>query len=263
MPSFMDFLGSFFSKTPVPAKAPAVPPVGPTPAPVALPAAHAPKPDPMVFQWPAKQGVGITVDHLVRMGASPANAAKYCKAFNDVCERFGINTRARICAFIAQTFHESSCLRVVRENLNYTAKNCMDFWPKSFPTDASTVGYTMNPQALANKMYGGKNGNTQPGDGWRYSGRGVIQITFRGNYEPCGVALGLDLVNHPELLELPEHAVASAGWFWTDNKLNAVADGDNEAAVIRATEIINGRHNGLDNRMALWRKAKVVFASFK
>jgi len=224
---------------------------------VVAPPAEAPKPAPA-------QGVGITVEHLTAMGASLANAQKYVAHLNEACAKFGINTRSRICHFIAQTFHESGNLRVVRENLNYTAANCMKVWPRVFPTVESTVGFTKNPAALANKMYGGRVGNKEPGDGWKYSGRGLIQVTFRGNYEPCGKFLGIDLVNHPELLEEPRWAALSAGWFWGEHAhCNAMADIDTLEAVKVITKKVNGGYTNLAEREKHWKLAKKVFADLK
>jgi len=272
MASFIDFLSAIFSKSPAQAPQPAAsaPTAEPIPAPQTAPVVLTPAP--VVFAPPVpvaaplapSRGVGITIAHLVAMGASPANAAKYCKAYNDACERYDITSQARICAFVSQTFEESGCLSRTRENLNYTIENLMTVWPHSFPNAQSTAGYVMNPEALANKQYGRRDDNTQPGDGWKYSGRGVIQITFRDNYEPCGKSLGIDLVNHPELLEQPEYAVMSAGWYWRDQAhCNELADGDSVEAMTEITRKINGGLTRLTLRLDLWRKAKSVFAEFK
>jgi len=144
-----------------------------------------------------------------------------------------INTPARIAAFLAQVGHESGQLRYVRE-----------LWG---PTPAQ-------------RGYEGRSdlGNTQPGDGKRYLGRGLIQITGRANYRACGIALGLDLEAQPELLETPAHATASAAWFWLNNGLNRFADQDSDAAFAQLTRRINGGTNGLDDRRALWLRARAV-----
>ncbi|MCO5413698.1 glycoside hydrolase family 19 protein [Ralstonia mojiangensis] len=144
-----------------------------------------------------------------------------------------INTTARIAAFLAQVGHESGQLRYVRE-----------LWG---PT-------------LAQRGYEGRAdlGNTQPGDGKRFLGRGLIQITGRANYRACGIALGLDLEAQPELLETPAHATASAAWFWLNNGLNRFADQDSDAAFVQLTRRVNGGTNGLDDRRALWLRARAV-----
>jgi putative chitinase len=245
--------------------APAAQPVAPQPSPqpqTPQPTAQAAAPvAPAVALVKPAAGVGITVAHLTGMGAKLANAEKYVVHLNEACVKFDINTRSRICHFIAQVYQESGNLRVVREDLNYTAKNCMDVWPSTFPTVESTVGYTMNPAALANKKYGGKNGNTAPGDGWKYSGRGLIQVTFLGNYRPCGKFLGIDLVSHPELLEEPKWAAMSAGWFFGKHaNCNPLADRDNLETVRLITKKVNGGSNHLEQREDHWKRAQIVFA---
>jgi putative chitinase len=143
-------------------------------------------------------------------------------------QEFEINTSARQAAFLAQVGHESGQLRYVREL-------------------ASGVAYEGRADL----------GNTQPGDGRRYKGRGLIQITGRKNYEACGEALGLDLIGQPELLEQPVNACRSAGWFWQAHGLNELADAGDQ---VRVTRHVNGGVNGLADRLALYEKAKEVLA---
>lgn len=140
---------------------------------------------------------------------------------------FGIDTPQRKAAFLAQLAHESGSLKYVREIADGSA-------------------------------YEGRAdlGNTQPGDGPRYKGRGLIQITGRANYLSCGIALGLSLVDHPELLEEPLNASRSAGWFWQTKNLNKYADRNMFATI---TKIINGGYNGLDDRIARWLEARQGF----
>ncbi|MGM3277899.1 glycoside hydrolase family 19 protein [Ralstonia sp. 24A2] len=146
-----------------------------------------------------------------------------------------INTPARIAAFLAQVGHESGQLRYVRE-----------LWG---PTPAQR-GYEGRADL----------GNTQPGDGKRFLGRGLIQVTGRANYRACGIALGLDLEAQPELLEQPVHAAASAAWFWLRAGLNRFADQDTDAAFVELTRRINGGASGIDDRRALWSRARAVLA---
>ena len=114
-----------------------------------------------------------------------------------------------------------------------------------------------NPEQIANIAYGKRMGNTAPGDGWEYRGRGLIQITGRANYMACGEALGLDLIAHPELLEKPQHACMSAAWFWATNALNTLADAGKFDAI---TQRINGGQNGAADRQALYAMALRVLA---
>ncbi len=157
-------------------------------------------------------------------------AGVFVSALNTAMQHYQIVGDKRAAAFIAQIGHESGQLRYVREIWGPTA---------------------------AQRGYEGREdlGNTVPGDGRKYCGRGLIQITGRANYAKCGEALGLDLNNHPELLELPQHAAMSAAWFWKQRGLNDLADRDEFNTITRR---INGGLNGLENRLALWKKAQAV-----
>jgi len=161
-----------------------------------------------------------------------AKAGVFAPALNTAMQHYQIVGVKRVAAFIAQTGHESGQLRWVRE-----------IWG---PTDAQR-GYEGRKDL----------GNTLAGDGRKYCGRGLIQITGRANYAACGEALGLDLINHPELLELPQHAAMSAAWFWKQKGLNDLADRDQFNTITRR---INGGLNGLADRIALWEKARAVLA---
>lgn len=159
-------------------------------------------------------------------------AGVFVSALNTAMQHYQIVGDKRAAAFIAQIGHESGQLRYVREIWGPTA---------------------------AQRGYEGREdlGNTVPGDGRKYCGRGLIQITGRANYAKCGEALGLDLINHPEQLELPQHAAMSAAWFWKQRGLNDLADRDEFNTITRR---INGGLNGLEDRLALWKKAQAVLA---
>lgn len=161
-------------------------------------------------------------------------ADQYTEPLNAALAEFEINTPARRAAFLAQIGHESGDLRYWRE-----------IWG---PTPAQ-------------KRYEFRQdlGNTQPGDGYLFRGRGPIQVTGRANYERVGKRLGLDLVTHPELLELPEEGFRAAGLFWKDAGLNEIADSDNEAAFKLITRKINGGLNGWEDRLDRWHRARRVF----
>ena len=133
----------------------------------------------------------------------------------------------------------------------------MRVWPSRFPDLPTAMKYAHNPEAIANKVYGGRMGNgpEETGDGWKYHGRGLIQLTGKENYDNCGKAIGVDLINQPGLLAQPDGAVMSAGWFWNKKGLNALADaGDYETM----TKRINGGLIGLDDRKAKIAKALQV-----
>lgn len=203
--------------------------------------------------------INITVDQLIKLGANPINANRYCKYLNDACLKYEINTNARVCSFLAQIFEETGCLSITKENLNYsTYQRLMAVWPSRFPNVTSTVGFVNNPVNLANKVYGGRGGNSLT-EGSKYIGRGFIQITFKDMYLKCGTALGIDLINHPELLELPQYCALSSCWYWFQANCNKVSDGDNLDAVKAVTKIVNGGYGNLDTRISYWNKAKLIW----
>jgi putative chitinase len=171
----------------------------------------------------------VTLEQLVAiMPYSRSHADQFIDALNQAMDEFEINTPDRMASFLAQIGHESAQLRYVKELASGAAYE----WRKDL-------------------------GNTQEGDGIRFKGRGLIQITGRTNYEQCGKALGLDLIAHPELLEQPVNASRSAGWFWKTHGLNELADAGDQAKITRR---INGGTNGLADRMELFEKAKKVLA---
>lgn len=179
--------------------------------------------------------------------------------------RYGINTPLRRAHFLAQLDHESAGFTRTRENLNYAADALVKLFPRRVTAElAAKIGRTpsqpANQEAIANAIYGGewgaKNlGNTEPGDGAKFIGRGYIQITGRANYAACSrdvFGSGM-LLNAPQLLESAQNAALSAGWFWQSRGLNAMADADD---LERVTRTINGGTNGLDHRRALLAKYK-------
>lgn len=201
----------------------------------------------------------ITSQQLLQIfpNAGPV-AGVFVSALNDAMARFKIQGPLRVAAFLAQVGHESGQLRTLVENLNYSAEGLIRTWPKRFNlVTASAVA--RKPEQIANIVYASRlgNGPAVTGDGWRYRGRGLIQITGWVNYQACGSALGLDLIAHPELLEQPEHAAMSAAWFWSVNGLNELADAGQFDKVTRK---INGGLNGQAERVALHNRAAMAFA---
>ena len=181
-------------------------------------------------------------------------AGVFVPALNVAMNKFAIVTRLRIAAFIAQVGHESGQLTRLVENLNYSAEGLMKTWPSRFDLVRATAA-ARKPEQIANIAYGGRMGNTAPGDGWKYRGRGLIQATGKTNYVACGDALGVGLINHPELLEQPQYAALSAAWYWSVNGLNTLADAGDLAKITRR---INGGLNGQADRQALYDKALKV-----
>lgn len=165
----------------------------------------------------------------------------------------GIETPRRVATFLATLATETGGFRALSENLNYTSvAQIRKTWPKRFPTDASAKPFVRNPEALANKVYGGRLGNTEPGDGWRFRGGGFIQNTGRANYRAAGHE------NDPETLRTPGPGFAAAVTFWADNGLNALADRDDPKAVRKR---VNGGLIGFDDFAAYLHKAKRIFVA--
>lgn len=199
----------------------------------------------------------VTLDQLIRiMPHAKPRAARFIDPLNAAMSEFGITKERRIEMFLPQLAHESGELASMVENLNYSAKGLMSTWPKRF-NEARAQQYARDPVRIANTVYANRmgNGDEASGDGWRYRGRGGFQVTGKHNYIACMMALGIDCVERPELLELPEHAMRSAAWFWKAHGLNEVADtGDFK----KTTRIINGGSIGERERMGLWTVAMEV-----
>jgi putative chitinase len=163
----------------------------------------------------------------------------------------------RQASFIGQCAHESGNFRTLEENLRYSATALMRVWSSRFPSLDVAEKYANNPEKIANKVYSGRMGNTEEGDGWKYRGRGLIGITGKETYANCGTALGIDLVGNPALLIEPRYAALSAGWFWNKKGLNALAD---SLDIETMTKRINGGLIGLDDRKAKINKALSILA---
>lgn len=191
----------------------------------------------------------MTEQQLVTLGIDP----KWLEWLNFTCRKYEIVTHIRQAHFVAQLSHESNWFRYLEENLNYSAQGLISIWGSRFPDLATAQQYARNPQKIANKVYGGRMGNTEEGDGWKFHGRGLIQLTGRENYKRCGDALGIDLTADPELLLTEKYACLSAGWFWNRKALNELADVNKYEEI---TKRINGGMTGLMDRIY---KTKKVF----
>jgi putative chitinase len=205
----------------------------------------------------------ITADDLDRAvpQARYEDVAKYAPYLEEGLETFAIDTPARIAAFIAQLAHESGDFLRVDENLNYSWQALRATWPARFPSDAFAQGYHRQPEKIADHVYAGRlgNGDEASGDGWKFRGRGLIQVTFRGNYAGYAKEIGdASVMADPSQLAQPRHAALSACWFWSANKLNILADLGTEVAFNDISFKINGGWNGKADRLENWAQAKAV-----
>ena len=199
--------------------------------------------------------MSVTAQLLLQIlpNAGPV-AGVFVPVLNAAMSQYQIVGTKRIAAFIAQVGHESGHLTRLVENLNYSADALCRNWPSRFSVELASA-VARKPEQIANIAYGNRMGNTAPGDGWKYRGRGLIQITGKNNYGVCGEALGLDLIEQPELLEKPQHACISAAWFWATKGLSTLAD---EGKFETITRRINGGLNGLADRQMLYVRALKV-----
>lgn len=174
-------------------------------------------------------------------------------------EEFGIDSPARMAGFLAQCAHESANFSAVRENLNYSADGLNRVFPKYFRNAGRNAQeYHRQPEKIANVVYANRmgNGDEMSGDGWRFRGRGLIQLTGKNNYTAASEDLEIDLLESPEYLETPEGAARSAAWFWWKNGLNAFADKND---IVGMTKRINGGTIGLEDRKKHYFHALEVF----
>jgi putative chitinase len=171
----------------------------------------------------------------------------YVGPIRKACARFEINTIRRVAAFIAQQAHESAGFTKFSEDLSYTAKRLTEVWPGRFPSIAAAQPYARNPEKLANKVYGGRmsNGPESSGDGWRFRGRGPLQLTGRDNWTRFAKAMGMKLEEALAYGSTPEGGVMAAAWFWESNDINRLAD---TPGVADESKRINGGSTGLADR---------------
>jgi putative chitinase len=174
-------------------------------------------------------------------------AQAYVPHMTTVLPNFGIDTPLRKAHFLSQVAHESGGLKYSKENLNYSAKALRSVFGKYFKTNEIAEQYARKPEKIANRVYANRmgNGDEQSGDGWKYRGRGLIQLTGKHNYESFAHDHGVDCVNNPDLILDPEIALMSACWFWKKRKINRFADADD---IHMVTKRINGGTNGLHDR---------------
>lgn len=203
------------------------------------------KADPIEYEITAKQKQepvmikNAVTDRVIR-AAMPRIKDDWLRPIKSAFLAKGL-TGSEACLLIAHIGHESSDLARLVENMNYSADRLMVVWPSRFKTIERAMMYERNAEKLANEVYGSRMGNTDPGDGWRFRGRGPIQITGRNNYNKCGRAIGRDLLTYPDILATDKSAgIESAIWYWQTQVRHHDIEG--------STRDINGGLNGLDDR---------------
>lgn len=204
----------------------------------------------------------ITSDTLRKIYPQSKSIARYCEALHQAMAECGIDTAARARAFLAQVGHESAQLNRIEENLNYSAQALRKVFPKYFRTPQEASSYAHHPERIANRVYANRigNGGEESGDGWKFRGRGLIQITGRDNYVAMSALMGKDLTVWPDALLMPLDACRSAALWWKAKGLNVLADrlsGAGERKIFGAiTKCVNGGLNGIEDRWEIYQRAK-------
>ena len=199
----------------------------------------------------------ISLNQLNQILPNNPSIDNWHAALVQILPDYEINTSERIAAFLAQCAHESGGFKALKENLNYKAASLQKVFPKYFPSEELAEQYAHNQPAIANRVYANRmgNGDETSGDGYRYCGRGLIQLTGHDNYQAFAESLEGDIADVPEYLATFEGAVQSACWFWESNGLNALADAGDIKAM---TKRINGGYIGLEDRIKHYNHALEV-----
>ena len=214
----------------------------------------------------------LTLEQLIQgTGCSNKVAEVWLPYFNSIPKNFGIDTPLRMAAFLAQVGHESAGLSRLEEGLNYSAEGLANTWPKRYAQTAQNGLYAKNsvgrylpstlaiqiarkPVLIASNTYANRmgNGSVESQEGWKYRGRGILQITGKSNYAELTLNTGIDFISNPDLLKEPAYALISACFFWKSNNLNVLAD---KKDIVSLSKAINGGIIGLEHRKALYEKA--------
>ena len=196
----------------------------------------------------------FTEGHLAQLIPGNPYVPQWYAALNMILPDYGINTVPRVAAFVAQCAHESGNFRLLQENLNYRAESLMKVWPSRFPNIEIARQYAQKPEAIANRAYCDRMGNgpESSGDGWRYAGKGLIQLTGKDNYSRFAESIETPVEEVAEYLTTFEGAVQSACWFWEVNNLNQWADAGD---IVTLTKRINGGTIGLEDRQKHYQHA--------
>lgn len=198
----------------------------------------------------------LTLEHVQALLKGNKEVEAWHKAMVNVLPKYKIDTPERIAGFIAQCAHESNNFTVLEENLNYSAEGLNKIFPKYFvKAGRDAAKFARKPEQIANVVYGGRMGNTQPGDGWLFRGRGVIQLTGRDNYTAFGMTLNKSAEQVVEYVQTKQGAIESACWYWNSRNINKTADAGD---IVAMTKLINGGTIGLEDRKKHYNHALAV-----
>jgi len=202
----------------------------------------------------------FTKDQLQAMIPKNSYVKNWFDALNSILPEYDINTPQRVAAFLAQCAHESGGFVFLKENLNYKAASLRKVFPKYFPDDAIAAAYANKPEMIANRVYANRMGNgpEESGDGFRYCGRGLIQLTGKDNYTFFAASIDVPVEEASEYLQTFEGAVQSACFFWDQNNLNQWAD---KGDILTLTKRINGGTIGLEDRIKHYEHALHIFGA--
>ena len=201
----------------------------------------------------------FTVDQLQQLIPQNQHVEHWHEALSKILPDYEIDTPQRVASFLAQCAHESGGFNFIQENLNYKAESLCRVWPKYFNAGNAT-DYAHNPEKIANRAYANRMGNgpEESGDGWKYCGRGLIQLTGKQNYSKFAESIDTPLEEVTEFMQTFEGCVQSACWFWEANNLNQYADSGD---ILTMTKRINGGTLGLDDRTKHYQHALHIFGA--
>jgi len=207
-----------------------------------------------LFKRKTKNNQMFTIEQLKQMVPGNSNISEWYDSLIEFLPQYDITTPNRIAGFIAQCGHESANFKTLRENLNYRWESLRKVFPKYFPTDELAKQYERKAEKIANRVYANRmgNGDEFSGDGWKYAGKGLIQLTGKNNYTLFARSINMPLEEVSDYLITYEGAVVSACWFWKTNNINSLCDAND---IVGMTRRINGGTHGLDDRRQRYTKA--------
>lgn len=202
----------------------------------------------------------FTQDQLQQFLPNNPHVEHWFEALSQVLPDYEITSGLRVASFLAETYVESAGYTAIQENLNYRAESLMRTWPSHFPTMEIANQYAHNPERIANRAYANRMGNgpEESGDGWKFCGRGLIQLTGKDNYSRFAQSVGLSLEEVSELMTTFEGCVKSACWFWNEKQLNQYAD---QGAIDHESRIVNGGTLGLQQRHEAYNRVLQILQS--